>query len=120
MPKHAATWFEIPVTDMDRAVAFYEAILEASLTRMTVGTEVATLPSDDDGVGGALSLDGRKPSQEGSLVYLSVEDISAVLARVPGAGGEVVLERTEIGNDYGFYGYLIDSEGNKVGLFEDV
>ena len=92
MPKHAINWFEIPVTDMDRAVAFYEAVLGVPLERMDVGTPVAVFPHDDEGVGGALSLDGRKPSAEGSLVYLEVDGkLQDALDRVPGAGGEVVL-----------------------------
>ena len=60
MPKHAINWFEIPVTDMDRAVAFYEAMLGVTMERMTVGTPVAVFPHDEGGVGGALSLDGRE------------------------------------------------------------
>ena len=119
MPKDAINWFEIPVADMDRAVAFYEAVLGVALERMEVGTPVAVFPHADEGVGGALSLDGRKPSAEGSLVYLQVDGpIQEALDRVPGAGGEVALERTEIGGDYGYYAYILDTEGNKVGLYE--
>ena len=119
MPKHAINWFEIPVTDMDRAVAFYEAVLGVPLERMELGTPVAVFPHDEAGVGGALSLDGRSPSAEGSLVYLEVEGkLQDVLDRVPGAGGEVVLAVTEIGSDYGYYAYIMDTEGNKVGFYE--
>jgi len=121
MTKHAIQWFEIPVTDLDRATAFYEAILGVTLERMTVGTPVAVFPSDDDAVGGALSLDDRKPSDQGSLVYLTApHGVQEALDRVPEAGGEVLLPRTEIEGDYGFYAYIKDSEGNKVGLFENV
>ena len=86
-----------------------------------VGTPVAVFPTDDDGVGGALSLDDREPSEQGSMVYLTAPNgIQAALDAVPSAGGEVLLERTEIGNDYGYYAYVRDTEGNKVGLFENV
>ena len=119
MPKHAINWFEIPVTDMDRAVAFYEAVLGVPLERMELGTPVAVFPHDEAGVGGALSLDGRSPSAEGSLVYLEVDaKLQDVLDRVPGAGGEVALPFTEIGGGYGYYAYIMDTEGNKVGLYE--
>ncbi len=40
-----------------------------------------------------------------------------MLARVEGAGGSIVVPRTEIGNDYGFSAHFIDAEGNEVGLY---
>jgi predicted enzyme related to lactoylglutathione lyase len=121
MPKNAIAWFEIPVTDLDRAAAFYERIMDVTLTRMEVGTPVATFPSDDEGVGGALTLDESRPSGDGSLVYLDVDGhLQEVLDRVAEAGGEILLPRTEIGNDYGFYAYIRDTEGNRVGFFENV
>lgn len=120
MTANALQWFEIPVTDMDRAVAFYEAILGVTLDRMTVGVPVAVFPTSDDGVGGALSLDDREPSENGSLVYLTALDgLQVTLDRVAEAGGEVLLARTEIGQGYGYYAYIRDTEGNKVGLFEN-
>jgi len=120
MTNHAIQWFEIPVTDLDRATAFYEAIFSLTLERMELGTPVAVFPADEDGVGGALSLDDREPSDQGSLVYLTAPNgLQTALDRVPGAGGEVLLPRTDIGDDYGYYAYIKDTEGNKVGLFEN-
>ena len=121
MPTHAINWFEIPVTDLDRATAFYETILDATLERMEIGTPVAVFPHDDDeGIGGALSLDGTKPSRDGALVYLDVDGhIADVVGRVPDAGGEVLLPVTVIGGDMGSYAYILDTEGNRVGLFSN-
>ncbi|MXV16780.1 hypothetical protein [Hufsiella ginkgonis] len=34
--KHAVSWFEIPVDDLDRAQKLYEAIFDAGLIPMTV------------------------------------------------------------------------------------
>ena len=98
MPKNAVNWFEIPVSDMDRAVAFYEAMLGITMERMTAGTSVAVFPHDEGGVGGALSLDGREPSSSGSLVYLEVDGpLQDALDRVAGAGGEVVKNTETLG-----------------------
>ena len=120
MPVNAISWFEIPVTDLDRAAAFYESILETTLQRMEVGTPVAVFPYDEGEVSGALTLDGTAPSREGSLVYLDVESrLGEVLSRVPDAGGEVLLPVTEIGGDMGFYATFLDTEGNRVGLFSN-
>ena len=72
---------------------------------------------DADGAGGALTLSPqRQPNENGTLVYLNANGIlDAVLARLGGAGGDVVLPKTDIG-DPGFIAIFRDTEGNVVGL----
>ena len=82
-------WFEIPVTDLDRAIEFYGTILSAAPQKWEMeGMEMAVLPMEGEGVGGALCKgEWYKPSQEGSLVYLNGgDDLNTVLNRVEGAG----------------------------------
>jgi predicted enzyme related to lactoylglutathione lyase len=68
------------------------------------------------GSGGSLvHSDDSKPSIEGTLVYFSSEDLTTELDRVEGAGGKIVVPKTEIG-EFGFFAQIIDTEGNKVGL----
>ncbi len=55
------------------------------------------------------------PSYAGSLVYFSVVDIDATLAKVNASGGKTILPKMSIG-EYGFVGYFEDSEGNRVAL----
>ncbi len=66
-------WADIPVSDMDRARAFYGKVLQAEITIMEGSNGmVALLPMDPDGVGGDLVLsDERKPSDGGCTVYLN-------------------------------------------------
>jgi predicted enzyme related to lactoylglutathione lyase len=53
--KNALTWFEIPVTNLDRAAAFYEAVFGVTLWRDTVaGTPHAIFPVAEGGITGAL------------------------------------------------------------------
>ena len=54
---NAINWFEIPVTDMPRAVAFYSAILGAEISAdpAAPGYQMAVLPYQD-GVGGVFFL----------------------------------------------------------------
>jgi len=70
------------------------------------------------GVGGAIVLgEGYTPAQQGTIIYLpGGDDLTAVLARVEPAGGTIVVPKTEIGGDFGFYAHFIGTEGNKVGL----
>ena len=46
--QNTINWFEIPVTDMDRAVKFYSTVLGATLTVETMHTgQMAMLPHDE-------------------------------------------------------------------------
>lgn len=118
----AITWFEIPVTDIQRAVAFYGAVLQveipiADLTE-EMGSHLGMLP-DRGGVGGALVQNSRYhyvPGEAGALVYLHVDgEMDGVLATVEAAGGEVLLPKSGVG-DEGFTAWIRDTEGNRVGL----
>lgn len=123
MSRNALNWFEIPATDFDRAVTFYTAILAADLMPMDMGSgdgtyRMAILPGDMDAVGGAVVKgDGCNPSADGTIVYLNANpDLQHVLDRVPGAGGTVVVPKTQLPSDFGNFAMIIDSEGNRVGL----
>lgn len=116
---HALSWFEIPATDFARAKAFYEAVLGRPIQTMEMGpSTMGFLSADPNAVGGAIVAgEGVSPSKEGTTVYLNGgEDLAPMLARVEGAGGSVMVPKTEIGNDFGFFALFVDTEGNKVGL----
>ncbi len=116
---HALNWFEIPVTDFARAKGFYEKVLGITITTLAMGPVTMGMLSDDpQAVGGALVHgDGSTPSDTGTLVYLNGgDDLAPLLARVEAAGGQVLVPKTEIGNDFGFFAHFLDTEGNKVGL----
>ena len=116
---HTLNWFEIPVTDFARAKAFYETVLGISIAPMAMGpTMMGMLSTDPTAVGGAIVQgEGGMPSQNGTMVYLNGgEDLAPMLARVAQAGGAVVVPKTEIGSDLGFFAHFVDTEGNKVGL----
>lgn len=112
-------WFEISVNDMDRARKFYESALGLQLGLNRVeSTLMAWFPTTEGGAGcsGALlKSEGRTPSHDGTMIYFSVPDIEAVLAKVEANGGRTLTPKTDIG-EYGFYAYFEDSEGNRVGL----
>lgn len=120
MKSNPVNWFEIPVADMDRAKAFYEAVLDTQLTLNTgfPGITMAWFPMGEGlpGATGTLVLgEGRTPSEAGVEIYFSVDDIEAALERVVQNGGEVLASKTPIG-PYGFFATLKDTEGNKVSL----
>jgi hypothetical protein len=118
--KNAITWFEIPSTQLDRAQAFYEAVLNCKLNREPMGpSQGAVFPYEGEGVGGCL-IDGptaAAPGATGTLVYLDASpSLNAALARVTQAGGKVALGRQALPPGLGFFAHISDLDGNRVGL----
>jgi len=110
-------WFEIPVSDIDRASKFYSAILDGELQQMEMmGTKMAFLPMDGEGVGGSLCQgDNYTPTSDGAKIYLNGgEDLNIPLAKVEKAGGKVVMPKTKINDEIGFMALFVDTEGNNM------
>lgn len=114
---NAINWFEIPANNLERACEFYGKVLGQDVhTHEVGGFKMGFLHNGEDGVGGALVKgDGYSPSAEGALIYLNGgTDLSDPLNRVEDAGGKVVLPKTKISDEIGYYGMFIDCEGNKL------
>jgi predicted enzyme related to lactoylglutathione lyase len=109
-------WFEIPVSDMDRAAKFYGALLGSELKRGDFFEVPHAFFNNGKDAIGALVKDPRNaPARSGNVVYFGTPDIEAAIARVRALGAEVLLPKTDIG-DPGHIAVLHDSEGNRVGL----
>jgi predicted enzyme related to lactoylglutathione lyase len=110
-------WFEIPVTNIERASKFYSEVLGGELSQMEMmGTKMAFLPMEGDGVGGSLCQgDGYKPTTDGAKIYLNGgEDLNVPLAKVEKAGGKIVMPKTKINDEIGFMAFFVDPEGNNM------
>ena len=119
--KNAISWFEIPATDLNRAQAFYEAVLECKMRREPMGpSEGAVFPYEaQEGVGGALMAGPTAPglASGGTLVYLDASpSLDAALARAAKAGGKLALPRQALPPGLGFFAHITDLDGNRVGL----
>ena len=113
------TWVEIPAADFPRAVQFYNQVFKLDLKTVDCGEEkMAFFPEGE----GAISFaPGFNPSRDGVLVSLNAgKDINAVLKRVTENGGTVEKAKTKIeAEGRGYFALFIDSEGNKIGLYQD-
>ncbi|MCC1483602.1 VOC family protein [Winogradskyella immobilis] len=114
------SWFEVAVSDMDRAKTFYETVFDITINVMDFGgTLMGWFPNIEDTIGATGSLvqnSNYVPSQEGSLVYFMSNDVQIELDRVEAAGGKIFQEKTKISDEYGYMGVFIDSEGNRIAL----
>ena len=113
-------WFEVPTTDMERAIKFYETVFDTKLDRNKMGDfDMAWFPWDQEGKGAGGSLvhhEQYTPSDDGTLIYFSSEDVNTELARIEEAGGKILQDKTEISPDIGYMALFMDTEGNRVAL----
>ena len=116
--EHIVTWFEVPALDIDRAVSFYRTVFGYDMQRHDhADCQQAFFPFDQSGVAGALICGlGMKPCADGVIVFLDAgRDLRDPLGRVEANGGQIVKPRTDIG-EHGFIAWILDSEGNRVGM----
>ena len=120
-PGNPVGYFEIPVTDLDRAIAFYEAVFGVKLERQTIdGYDMALFPAVEDGAGasGALARgDVYVPGKAGPVLYFDTPAIEATLARAVARGAAVLYPVKDIGAA-GRVAEIEDSEGNRIALHE--
>lgn len=123
MKNNMVGWFEVPVTNMERAIAFYEKVFDVKLERHPMGElDMAWFPWTQEGTGSPGTLihypTAYKPSTDGVLVYFTAlsGDLATELSRVEATGGQVLQGKTQISEDHGFMALLIDTEGNRVAL----
>ena len=118
-PDNAAIWFEIPVTDMQRAKSFYGAVLRTSFIDDDSGPNPMAIFSVKDmkaGVSGHLYPGKPAADGRGNTIHLAApEPLEETLGRVAENGGKVVSDIVKI--PPGRFAYCTDPDGNSVGLF---
>jgi uncharacterized protein len=112
-------WFEIPATDFKRAVSFYKDILGVEIKETEMfGTKMGFFPTDGINVSGAIVQgEDYKPSTDGILAYLNGgNDLQIVLDKVEPNNGKIIVPKTQISPEMGYFGMFIDTEGNKMAV----
>jgi uncharacterized protein len=121
-------WADIPVTDLDRAMKFYGAVLQTRFVRMEGVDGVALQAPQEPAPSGMpegpfpVSFDlavveDRKPSADGCTIYLnSYGEPEAMLKRAEAAGGKILAPVADMGQMVGSIGFFLDSEGNRIGV----
>jgi len=111
-------WTDIPVTNLERAIQFYSAVLGTPVRKESMpGCEFGLLPHADENVSGCVvEMEDNRPSENGPLVYLSVEGrLDQAIQAVNKGGGKVIKDKHPIG-PYGFRAVIRDTEGNRIAL----
>jgi len=112
-------WVDIPVTDLDRAIKFYSAVIGQSITKESApGFTFGLLPHTENNVSGCLYVPegDNAPSLTGPLIYLNAEGrLADAVKAVTASGGKVLQEIQQIG-PYGYRAIFRDTEGNRVAV----
>jgi predicted enzyme related to lactoylglutathione lyase len=114
-------YFEIPVTDMERAIKFYKSVFDFSFEKEVIdNNEMALFPFSDEngGISGALAKgEIYKPTKDGVVIYFSTMNIDEKLKLTVENEGQVLYPKTSNG-DLGFVAEFEDSEGNRIALHQ--
>lgn len=113
-------WFEIPVSDMERAMSFYNQVFDKKHERFAMG------PLDmcvyEHGLVGMALVKNEfyQPGPQGPMVYLNANpDLQTFLDRIEPAGGKIIQDKKMISPEHGFMAVFTDTEGNRLALHSD-
>lgn len=116
---HTFVWVDIPVVDLERAIAFYAAVTGRPVDKVGgPGFTFGLFKHEGSEVGGCLVLpEGEaRPSMGGPLVYLDATGrLDAAVSAAEKGGGRVLQAKHSIG-PHGWRAVIADSEGNRIAL----
>lgn len=119
-PANSVAWIEIPVSDLDRGMDFYSKVFDYTLTLNEMGPNpYADIKIGDMGGGVSGHLYPGKPATDGNgpTIHLNVPDtLEATASRAFDAGAKVLSDPIAI--PPGRFQYIVDPDGNSIGLFE--
>jgi predicted enzyme related to lactoylglutathione lyase len=112
-------WVDIPVANLDRAIAFYSAVTGQPVDKIGgPGFNFGLFKHEGNSVGGCLiePEEGVAPSMFGPLVYIDANGrLDAAVAAAEQGGGKVLKAKHSIAPN-GVRAIIADSEGNRVAL----
>lgn len=118
--------FEIPGNDMSRMKAFYSDVFGWKMSDIpgmeyTIVTTVPTgedmMPMESGAINGGMMK--RQVAGEQPIIVVSVASVDESLKKIESAGGGVVLPKMKVGG-MGWYARAMDTEGNIVGIWENI
>ncbi|MEM1429606.1 MAG: VOC family protein [Pseudomonadota bacterium] len=119
--EHGLIWAEIPVSDLEAGIAFYTKVTGGALDRMTMGpNETALIRTEPPMAGASAHLYVGTPAKDGAgpTVHLAVAGtVEEAAERAVAAGGKVLYPEP-MSIPEGRFHYIVDPDGNSVGLFQ--
>ena len=117
--KNPIGWFEICVSDFEKAKNFYHTVFgwEFRLLK-NFRTEYWTIWTGEGTVGGGfMKKSGDFKGGESIILYVEVDNIDESLSEIEKAGGKIISPKTLINESSGYFGMFKDLDGNLMGLW---
>ena len=111
--------FEINCDDTSRAKVFYEKVFNWKIEKSEIPMDywMITAGSEEEpGINGGLQK--REEASDEVFSYIGVPSIDETVAKIEKNGGEILKQKSPIPG-IGHYAFFKDSEGNRLGIFED-
>ena len=111
--------FEILADKPERAVEFYKKVFGWKINRWEESSDywlVDAGPEEEPGINGAIT---KRPDKDSVYIIINVPSIDEYLKKIIDAGGGIISPKEEIPN-IGYSAYFRDTEGNVIGLFEEL
>lgn len=120
------TWFELPADDTNRASSFYSEVFGWTMSDMGGGSLAAQAGAADEDLmplkKGSINGDisPRNESFKTTTLVISVEDINTKIQMVVNPGGTLVQPAAEMEGMGMLWAIVRDTEGNSIGLTQDI
>lgn len=112
-------WFDINVSNLERAKKFYEIVFDIKLTDLPAEWgKQSTFPFEEQGAnatGALVEKENISANGNNTVVYFASEDCVTEESRVEKAGGKIIRPKMPIG-EFGFISLFMDIDGNMIGL----
>lgn len=122
--------FELPADDIARAKKFYSSIFGWDLedypmpdgsqyvgVRTVAVDENTHLPKEVGAINGGIVARSKENSMP--VLAINVSSIDDYVKKIEKGGGKIVRPKMNV-MDMGYYAYVEDTEGNVIGLWEDI
>lgn len=108
-------WFEIGTKDLDKSKKFYEAVFDWDLKKDEHFPDMEMIETGERPQGAIFKGPPEMPLAVN--VYFQVDSVDETIGKVTGAGGSIIMPKTEIPM-VGWFAVFLDTEGVAVSIFE--
>ena len=117
IPVGAPCWMDLVTSDVEASVAFYSALFGWTCEEAGSPEGYRYFLLDGRAVGGVMANDPEWGMPDAWSVFLRTDDVSAVAAACPSAGGEVLMEPCEVAPN-GSFTIVRDAGGAVVSAWQ--